>query len=82
MCKIQIKVLNWSLIYSNQCIVAPGSTPGVLIDNETVEPHYIPLESELLGVGQKNKNCYQALWVILMTITFFCLIRTQLMHEY
>lgn len=52
MCEIQIKVLNWSLINRNQCTT--GGNPGALFENEIVEPHYIPMESELLRVGPKK----------------------------
>lgn len=47
-----------------------GGVPRMLTDNEIAEPHYISMESELLGVGPKNKNCYQAPWVIPMIIIF------------
>lgn len=39
--------------------------PGVVINQEIVESHYTPMESELLGVGTKNQNCDQAPWMIL-----------------
>lgn len=52
MCEIQINVLKWSLINCNQCMT--GGNPGALIENEIVEPHYIPMELELLRVGPKK----------------------------
>lgn len=85
MCEIQIKVLNWSLFYSNECVM--GGTTGVLIDHEIVEPHYIPMESEFLGGSRAKKSkllpCSlgDSYDITFENSTFFCLVQTQFVCE-